>query len=617
MMTDRENIRHLVKAGELTTLFIEVLGWDHYSSSEVRDVHGRRYTLTAIAQKRGLVAWKCVPADRGDLPQAPVRGTIERLVAKHTHEHLIVFLNGELNVQVWQWVKREPSMPSRYREHALYPHQDGESLIQKLETLTFTLNEEDRLNLTDVTRRVRFAFDVERVTKKFYKRFRDEKRKFLRFIEGIDDSSDCEWYVSILLNRLMFVYFLQKKGFLDNDVDYLRNRLIKIQNMRSKDSSLSFYRHLLLPLFHQGLGSVHSTPLVTRLLGRIPYLDGSLFEVHQLEEPSRYGDSIQIRDEAFQSLFDFFDSYQWHLDDRPNRADNEINPDVLGYIFEKYINQKELGAYYTQEDITGYICANTILPAILDLTTSCTPAGRMPNPECNLFEMLRKNPDRYIHASMRHGTKWDDTGWGVERDTLLDGRDELPRNIARGLAPDTAQLRVSKSNSLDTIQTVGSRSEWNADAYTRYGHRSESWRDVVDRHRRCESIRKRLVETGVNSVDDMVTLNLDIRQFVQDLVETCYDPSLLWTFWLAIKRVTILDPTCGSGAFLLAALSLLEPIYEACLDRMEFLLAESDGSGRLSKATGNPPPPLPPNSADSDGFIWTISRCHLSNRFAS
>ena len=65
--------------------------------------------------------------------------------------------------------------------------------------------------------------------------------------------------------------------------------------------------------------------------------------------------------------FTFFERYQWHLDDRPLRNDNEINPDVLGYIFEKYINQKQMGAYYTKEDITDYISKNTIIPFLLDI----------------------------------------------------------------------------------------------------------------------------------------------------------------------------------------------------------------------------------------------------------
>ena len=61
-------------------------------------------------------------------------------------------------------------------------------------------------------------------------------------------------------------------------------------------------------------------------------------------------------------MFDFFESYQWHLDERPLRADNEINPAVLGFIFEKYVNQKQMGAYYTQEDVTEYISKSRIIP---------------------------------------------------------------------------------------------------------------------------------------------------------------------------------------------------------------------------------------------------------------
>ena len=68
--------------------------------------------------------------------------------------------------------------------------------------------------------------------------------------------------------------------------------------------------------------------------------------------------------------------------------------------------------------------------------------------------------------------------------------------------------------------------------------------------------------------------NLDIHQFAQDVIENCEGPELLRAFWKAITQVTILDPTCGSGAFLFAALNILEPLYEACLDRMEVFLGE-------------------------------------------
>ena len=104
----------------------------------------------------------------------------------------------------------------------------------------------------------------------------------------------------------------------------------------------------------------------------MPYLNGGIFQQHQLEK--LHEETIQIADAAFERLFNFFEAYQWHLDDRPLQNDNEINPDVLGYIFEKYINQKQMGAYYTKEDITEYISKNTIIPFLLD-----TARGKLQN----------------------------------------------------------------------------------------------------------------------------------------------------------------------------------------------------------------------------------------------
>ena len=185
-------------------------------------------------------------------------------------------------------------------------------------------------------------------------------------MKGITDAADREWYASVMLNRLMFVYFIQRKGFLDGDPDYLRNRLNHMREEQGKDKFYSFYRYFLLRLFHEGLGGRDRTPELEKLLGRIPYLNGGLFDVHELEQPERYGKEIQIPDKAFERIFDYFDQYQWHLDERPLRDDNEINPDVLGYIFEKYINQKQMGAYYTKEDITEYISKNTVIPFLFD-----------------------------------------------------------------------------------------------------------------------------------------------------------------------------------------------------------------------------------------------------------
>ncbi len=75
---------------------------------------------------------------------------------------------------------------------------------------------------------------------------------------------------------------------------------------------------------------------------------------------------ISIADEAFEKVLSLFARYSWNLDDTPEGKDDEINPDVLGYIFEKYINQKAFGAYYTRPQITEYLCDRTIHKLIVD-----------------------------------------------------------------------------------------------------------------------------------------------------------------------------------------------------------------------------------------------------------
>jgi hypothetical protein len=122
---------------------------------------------------------------------------------------------------------------------------------------------------------------------------------------------------------------------------------------------------------------------------------------------------------------------------------------------------------------------------------------------------------------------------------------------------------------------------------------TETWREYVDRRSRCLAVRGKLSNGEVKSTDDLITLNLDIRQFMQDVIDTCTSPDLLRAIWQAIvgrvpersnekfrHGIAILDPTCGSGAFLFAALSVLEPLYEACLERMEGFVEDARKLGK-------------------------------------
>jgi hypothetical protein len=87
------------------------------------------------------------------------------------------------------------------------------------------------------------------------------------------------------------------------------------------------------------------------------------------------------------------------LDDRPLKQDNEINPDVLGYIFEKYINQKQIGAYYTKEDITEYISKNCIIPYLFDAKKASLTKRDLG--VSSIFNLLQENGDRYIYEAVK------------------------------------------------------------------------------------------------------------------------------------------------------------------------------------------------------------------------
>ena len=543
-----EDCRNWLRTFDFKNLFTEGLGWDNHSlvKSLPIDDDGNEVQLTAIAQKRGLVAFAS-----NTIPDSKVRLKINRQLTKLNREHFVIYTNQKAGKQVWYWVRHEQGKPLSAREHHYDIKQNGDLLIQKLNLIKVSMAEEEKIDLTEMLGKTKKAFDVEKVTKRFYERFSKVHVEFLDFIEGIPEAADREWYASVMLNRLMFVYFIQRKGFLDGDHDYLRNRLKACQEKAGDGKFHTFYRYFLIRLFHEGLGKRKEERKsgLEKILGKVPYLNGGIFDVHELESSRRYGKSLEIPDKAFEKIFDYFDQYQWNLDERPLRADNEINPDVLGYIFEKYINQKQMGAYYTKEDITEYISKNTIIPFLFDSVRSKCPHHFEHEDGPLIWDVLSTNPDRYIYPAMQHGKDL-----------------PLPPEIEKG-----------KDASLPNL--IKRRQPWNKPAPEGFGLPKEIWRETVARIERYESIFKKLEKGEVRNINDFITYNLDIRQFAQDVIDNCDDPDLLQPLWHSISNITILDPTGGSGAFLFAALNILEPLYEACLEKMQSFLDEWGDSG--------------------------------------
>ncbi|MGH7964103.1 MAG: DNA methyltransferase, partial [Candidatus Binatia bacterium] len=261
------------------------------------------------------------------------------------------------------------------REHLYVRGQPGDLFLSKLGAMVVDLGDFDdtgAVPVVEVAARLKKSLDVEKVTKRFYREFSDQHLAFLELIQGIDDERQRRWYASVLLNRLMFIYFLQRKYFLDNgNARYLQDKLAESRRTLGKDK---FFGAFLKALFFEGFAKSEEerSRQARRLLGNIRYLNGGLFLPHQVEQATPH---IHVPDQAFADLFRLCDRYSWNLNDTPGGDDNEINPDVLGYIFEKYINQKAFGAYYTRPEITEYLCEQTIFKLVLDKINAPEVAG--------------------------------------------------------------------------------------------------------------------------------------------------------------------------------------------------------------------------------------------------
>lgn len=233
--------RDLLSEFRFHDLFIQELGWSQPTTTKTRTltIESQSYFCLMIAQVSGVVVFE-VTAENGQIPDGKIRNAIYQEIEQVHRENLLIFLDHDRSQSLWYWVKREGT--KRYiRDHLYIKGQPGDLFLSKLSSLVIELSEweQGEPSVIAIADRLKAGFDVERVTKKFYEEFKAEHYNFLEYIQGIDREADRRWYTSVMLNRLMFVYFLQRKGFLDRgNFDYLQNQL-KASQQRGKDL---FYR---------------------------------------------------------------------------------------------------------------------------------------------------------------------------------------------------------------------------------------------------------------------------------------------------------------------------------------------------------------------------------------
>ena len=240
------------------------------------------------------------------------------------------------------------------------------------------------------------AFSVEALTNEFFGKYKEEYDKFVGYITGkryvkkgnkyveaiihephptlypcfSNNDKLVRDYVKKMLGRIVFLHFLQKKGWLG--VPYNeewgsgdRNFMLNLFKNATEEQKENFLDEVLEGLFAEGLdcnradkGDLYDTKVEGLRNCRIPYLNGGLFERDYLDELA-----VRFPAEYFDSLLTMLSQYNFTIDENdPNDAEVGVDPEMLGRIFENLLeDNKDKGAFYTPKEIVQYMCRESLI----------------------------------------------------------------------------------------------------------------------------------------------------------------------------------------------------------------------------------------------------------------
>ena len=220
--------------------------------------------------------------------------------------------------------------------------------------------------LGNVLESIKEAFDVEPVTKEFFKQYKTLFEAAEEKIEGFATTDqgheERKQFVQTLFNRLMFVYFLSRKGWLkyEGETDYL-NALWDAYGEHTNHDN--FYRDRLTFLFFQGLNNPDSRDVrrgVDFLIGDVPFLNGGLFEESELDQL----DGVHVPDDAVRPLMtELFDKFNFTvMESTPFDIEVAVDPEMLGKVFEELVTGRHAsGAYYTPRPVVSFMCREALI----------------------------------------------------------------------------------------------------------------------------------------------------------------------------------------------------------------------------------------------------------------
>lgn len=307
------------------------------------------------------------------IDQQVSHGVIAVFVSEHDEYRLTLAVRESVIGDDGEFAQRETA-PRRYT-FVLGPDEPCTTAAGRLHALA---DKAKAATLADVVE----AFSVERLNKEFFKRYKEHYQRFVQFLVACDipqrifdiaQADDADGYeralkpvrdfAKKLLGRLVFLHFLQKKGWLGcsantndwtgGDPDFLLN-LFKTAPKPDR-----FYSERLVPLFFNALNRSNRVgDLFVPTGTRVPYLNGGLFE-----EELPASRQLDFPADLFASLLDFFGEYNFTIDENdPEDHEVGIDPEMLGHVFENLLeDNKDKGAYYTPKAIVQYMCQQSLI----------------------------------------------------------------------------------------------------------------------------------------------------------------------------------------------------------------------------------------------------------------
>ena len=211
------------------------------------------------------------------------------------------------------------------------------------------------------------AFDVEEVTDKFFADYQSVFSQVENAVKGIPENEEeaRRLYTQRLFNRLMFLRFIEKKGWLtyNGDRDYLR---ALFNTTAASETDEDFLNDRLYWTFFNGLGaaadlpsnSTEVTEIIRERRGDVPFLNGGLFEMQEYDSRT----TTHIPNDKFAEILKLFERYNFTVtESTPLDIEVAVDPEMLGKVFEELVTGRhDTGSYYTPRPVVSFMCRESL-----------------------------------------------------------------------------------------------------------------------------------------------------------------------------------------------------------------------------------------------------------------